>query len=923
MIKFARFSIFFALVSLGLGGSIRAQDKDYPPGTLVPMVDLELQTVDVNVPAKYSGQVPEGLTLNMPPGFAVGVFAIGNLRRPRLMAFDNDGVLFVGNMGRGQIVALPDRDRDGVADEEIVALEGLVEGHSLAFYKGDLYVGEEHQIIRARDNDGDLFYEEKTVFISDIPWEGWHDTRTIVFDEINEKLYVSVGSPCDLCRMDEGRQVVGNSSDLVPFSPERGTVLEFNADGTGRRVFATGVRNVIGMAFHPVTNELWGNNNGHDLEGRSRPPEWVDIMRDGDFMGYPLVQSHQVWNDFSINEYKKLLPITRQDSLLAATQKPPVALVPAHYAPMGIYFYTHDQFPDIYQNAALVAFRAGKAKLSSHPGYNVSAIFSEPDGSNARMGDFVTGFQTGTTQQSVWGFPVGLVTDSEGSLYISSNQTNHLILKITHSPVSGSWQHNLPDIIPLGSALDVDVTVRVERLAAAGGEPRLTADLSQLGGPEALPLEAVDETTYRLSTHLDLEDMVSGTYQLRVRIEQDIEGRLRAFDLFKIITLLPPEISGSWQHDLPDAVRLGSALNVGATVQVEQLAAGGGGLRLTADLSELGGPDALPLEAIDETTYRLDARLDLEGLSGGTYQLRVRLEQDFKGEVLVFELFKDIALLPPDLPILDDELAGGWRLAAEQDAQMLGPTADGPVFNGQTAMAVQGDPPNFFTLWSLELRPLSAVERFGFAGLRFVFHPGDVELPNVPILNLLVNGLSVDLVRLAHEFQIDLEQREWQVVEVPFEAFNFASAYRDGIRESVEVLESIRLEGNLNGTFYLDDMRLVTGIPAVPPGPTAVIEERDEILPDAFDLEQNYPNPFNSDTVIRFSLPQTGTMDLTVYNLVGQEVARLVYGLRQPGAYTVQWDGRDNADRKLATGAYVYRLRMGDRVTSRKLLLLR
>ena len=845
MNKLARFSIFFALASLALGVSSRAQDEGYPPGTLVPMVDLELQTMDVNVPAKFKDQVPEGLTLNLPPGFSVGVFAVGNLRTPRLMAFDDNGILFAGNMGRGQIVALPDRTQDGVADEEIVALEDLVEGHSLAFYKGDLYVGEENQIIRARDNDGDLVYEEKEVFISDIPWEGWHDTRTIAFDEINDKLYVSVGSPCDLCRMEEGLQVVGNSSNLVPYSPERGAVLEFNADGTGRRVFATGVRNVIGMAFHPITNELWGNNNGHDLEGRTRPPEWIDIMRDGDFMGYPFVQSHQVWNDFSINEYQKLLPITREDSLLAARQKRPVALVPAHFAPMGIHFYTHDQFPDIYKNAAFVAFRAGKAKLSSHPGYNVSALFSEPDGSNARMGDFITGFQTGTTQQSVWGFPVGLVTDSEGSLYVGSNQTNHLILKVTHSPVSGSWQHNLPDVVPLGGALDVEATVRVERLAADGGEPRLTADLSELGGPDALLLEAVDETTYRLDTHLDLEGVISGTYLLRVRIEQEVEGKLRAFDLFKTITLLPPEITGSWQHDLPDAVRVGGSFNVEATVQVEQLAAGGGEPRLVADLSELGGPDALPLEAVDETTYRLDTRLDLEGLSGGTYQLRVRIEQDFKGEVLFFEFSKDIALLPPDLSILDDVLTDGWRMFAEQGVQVLGPTADGPIFNGQKAMAVQGDPPNFFSLWSLELRPPSVVERFGFAGLRFVFHPGDTGLPSVPILNLLINDLSVDLVRLTHEFQIDLERREWQVVEVPFEVFNFSSAYSDGIRQSVEGIESIRLEGNLSGTFYLDDMRLVTGIPAVPPPlNTAVLEERGEALPASFALEQNYPNSF-------------------------------------------------------------------------------
>lgn len=151
------------------------------------------------------------------------------------MAFDDNGVLHVGDMRNGQVVALPDRDGDGVADRKIVSLRGFEEGHSLAFYRGDLYVSDEDRVERARDRDGDLVYEEREVLISGLPWEGWHDTRTIVFDEINEKLYVTVGSSCDLCREEAGLQVVGNTSDPVPYSPERGKILQFNAAGTGRR----------------------------------------------------------------------------------------------------------------------------------------------------------------------------------------------------------------------------------------------------------------------------------------------------------------------------------------------------------------------------------------------------------------------------------------------------------------------------------------------------------------------------------------------------------------------------------------------------------------------------------------------------------------------------------------------------------------
>ena len=142
----------FAL-ALSFAAAALAQDEGYPPGTLVPEVDLGLQPTPLIVPQPFRGAVPQDLVLNLPPGFSARVFAHEGLRKPRFMAFDPNGVLHVANMGAGQIVALPDRDRDGIADERIVSLRGLEEAHSLLFYKGALYVAEEHQVIRVRDTD--------------------------------------------------------------------------------------------------------------------------------------------------------------------------------------------------------------------------------------------------------------------------------------------------------------------------------------------------------------------------------------------------------------------------------------------------------------------------------------------------------------------------------------------------------------------------------------------------------------------------------------------------------------------------------------------------------------------------------------------------------------------------------------------------
>ena len=143
----------------------------------------------------------------------------------------------------------------------------------------------------------------------------------------------------------------------------------------------------------------------------------------------------------------------------------------------------------------------------------MAALFSQPDGSDARMGSFGTGFQTGKTQEDVWGFPVGLATDAEGSLYVTSDNRNHLVINITYNPIGGSWEHQMPDALSIGDALRVRVTVRVEQLIPDGGPPHLTADLSSLGGPAALPLVALDDQTYQLDTRLETARPAQGLLQ--------------------------------------------------------------------------------------------------------------------------------------------------------------------------------------------------------------------------------------------------------------------------------------------------------------------------------------------------------------------------------------------------------------------------
>ena len=431
-----------------------AQQDPYPPRTIkmTPKVDLNLKSVHLVVPEKFKGMVPDDLRLNLPPGFSVKVFAVAGLRGPRMMAFNKDGVLHVANMKAGnatefeprggpssQIVALPDRDNDGVADTVIVAAGGLRWANSLVFYKGDMYVADTHQIVKFTDADSDLVYEKREVFADNIPTASTpHLTRTIVVDESRERFYLSVGSHCDVCRES---------------NPERAAVLVFNTDGTGRRVFATGLRNAIGLDIHPVTGELWATNNGHTERDSTMPPEWIDIVRDGGFYGWPFAFGYQVYIDFTFRGHPQVLPITKEDSLLVETMQRPAALVDAHVAPMDIHFYPAGNFPPEYHNAAFIAYRAGF--LGPDPGHKVVALFVDPDGSNARVGDFMTGFWPSPPDQSnIWGKPVGLATDRYGNLYLSSDWINHLILKVEyHGGETGVLDEGSP-VLPLAIALE-------------------------------------------------------------------------------------------------------------------------------------------------------------------------------------------------------------------------------------------------------------------------------------------------------------------------------------------------------------------------------------------------------------------------------------------------------------------------------------
>ena len=519
--------------------TLHAEDS---PGQirLTPKIDLYLEPTPV-----------EGLpdrTLNLPPGFKVKLFS-DQVDKARFMAWDDQGVLHVANMkprrnntwspvsGRqGTVLALPDKDGDGRADTVYKAADDLNWPHSIAFYQGALFVADDDAIYRLEDQDADGFYEARTVFAQVPGFMGLayeHVTHTLVFDESNDKIYFHIGAGCDICREDD---------------PERSAIIQMNTDGSGRRIFASGLRNAIGLDLHPVTGELWGANTGHDREGRDRPPEWITPLRDGGFYGWPFAYADQVWTDFSIRSYRRsIFPLTRADSLLVANMESPAVLVPAHLTPMALHFYKRDQFPPQYQHAAFVAFRAGV--LGNDPGYKVMALFAEPDGSNARVADFLTGFRLDSNEgwgmisgffsfnpSNVWGKPVGLTTDEAGRLYLTSDEITQAIFRIEASPLQGTWENPPPDTLLTGATLPLRSTIRLQRQVAGAEPAQLTANLAALGGPEELPLQRIDDQTYRLEADLSAGEH-NGRKKLVVHLAQGDEKT----KLVHSVVVLPSE----------------------------------------------------------------------------------------------------------------------------------------------------------------------------------------------------------------------------------------------------------------------------------------------------------------------------------------------------------------------------------------------
>jgi formylglycine-generating enzyme required for sulfatase activity len=345
----------------------------------------------------------------------------------------------------------------------------------------------------------------------------------------------------------------------------------------------------------------------------------------------------------------------------------------------------------------------------------------------------------------------------------------------------------------------------------------------------------------------------------------------------------------------------------------------------TIDNAEAGA-DFLQEIYLDLTPLNIDENLSLErqstghfvgtarirALANGRYDLPLRTKSTDGGDYQLSSI--PLRVLPDtDIAVYDDGLLPGWNV---EERSILGvrPTQSEIVHTGTAACAIEVEESRngFFLYFRTD-----ALDVTGYQTLRFALHPGDVVLPEGGWLRVNLGGLRV--FDLALESLIDMNLREWQLVELPVDSLQVRPV-RTRPLETEQPVTAMAISGKFTGTFYLDDIQIVA--PEMLQS-TAILETHTATNPEHLSLQPNYPNPFNSQTIIRFALPVQGEVELSVFNLVGQQVATLVSGLRQIGSYSVQWDGQDDAGRDLASGIYLYRLQTEKLMETRRLLLLR
>jgi glucose/arabinose dehydrogenase len=350
---------------------------------------------------------PPGDLPKAPPGFKVELFASG-LDEPRELRIAPNGDVFLAESSKGEITVFRGITKEGKPDETSTFASGLNRPFGIAFYPPGnnpqwVYVGDTDSVKRFAYREGDLKARgaAETIVAELFPGARHahgHWTRDLVFSPDGKKMYVSVGSGSNI-----------DNPDTHKTEFHRADILEFNPDGSGPRVFAFGLRNPVALAFDPKTGQLWTSVNERDNLGNNLVPDYATHVQEGGFYGWP-------WY-YMGGHVDPRLPNSHPD-LLARMITPDLIIQP-HSAPLGFAFYDGKQFPAEYDGDIFLALH-GSWNRDPRTGYEVVRVLLHGEGkSSDEYQDFLTGFVT--ADGNVWGRPVGVTVEKDGSLLVSDD----------------------------------------------------------------------------------------------------------------------------------------------------------------------------------------------------------------------------------------------------------------------------------------------------------------------------------------------------------------------------------------------------------------------------------------------------------------------------------------------------------------------
>ncbi|WP_407176085.1 PQQ-dependent sugar dehydrogenase [Bradyrhizobium sp. STM 3562] len=373
---------------------------------------------------------PPGAELQVPPGFKIEPFAAG-LSGPRTIRVAPNGDIFVAETRAGRIRVLRAAHGPSQPIQKEVFASGLNRPFGIAFFPtGDdprwIYVANTDSVVRFPYHFGDLRATARPETVVPNLARGYgHSTRDIVFTPDNRRMLVSVGSAGN---DGEGMDTPpGGLEAWIKRHPlgaawgeetDRAAVLSFDPDGKDRKLFATGIRNCVGLAIQPATGMPWCSTNERDGLGDDLVPDYVTRVREGAFYGWP-------W--FYIGGHPDPHHAGERDDLKEKVTIPDV-LIEAHSASMALTFYDGNNFPSEYRGDAFAA-EHGSWNRSKRTGYKVIRIRLKDGVPSGEYEDFVTGFVV--NDREVWGRPVGIAVAKDGALLIAEDG-NGTIWRVSH-----------------------------------------------------------------------------------------------------------------------------------------------------------------------------------------------------------------------------------------------------------------------------------------------------------------------------------------------------------------------------------------------------------------------------------------------------------------------------------------------------------